>query len=160
MKRLSLLLSVLLLAFVVRGVGVRGQAPGDPVVQKIIQLGTTDNQVMRWNDYASNRFGGRETGTNAYTDATQWAVWQFKQWGMEAELDEAGEVPVGFNRGPWFGRMLKPNGKELRFGTPSFTAGTKGVQHGGVVILKADPYTAPPAAPGANQDEVRQKRQA
>ena len=25
---------------------------------------------MTWNDYASNRFGGRETGTNAYTDAT------------------------------------------------------------------------------------------
>jgi carboxypeptidase Q len=140
MRRLSVFLSVLVLALVVCGIGLRGQGQADPVVQKIIQIGTTDNQVMTWNDYASNRFGGRETGTNAYTDATQWAVWQFKQWGIDAELDEAGEVPVGFNRGPWMGRMLKPAAKELHFGTPSFTAGTKGIQKGGVVILKADPF--------------------
>ena len=50
----------------------------DPVVQKIIQLGTTDNQVMRWADYATNRFGGRLTGSDAYTNATQWALWQFE----------------------------------------------------------------------------------
>ena len=63
------------------------QGQDDPVVRKIIELGTRDNQVMTWNDYASNRFGGRETGTNAYTDATQWAVWQFKQFGLDAQLD-------------------------------------------------------------------------
>ncbi len=120
-----------------------GAQQDDSAVAKIIQIGKTDNQVMTWNDYASNRFGGRETGTNAYNDATQWAVWQFKQWGIDAELDEAGEVPVGFNRGPWFGKMLKPSEKALRFGTPSFTAGTKGVQKGGVVILKADPFSIP-----------------
>jgi hypothetical protein len=159
-KRLSPRLVIALLLVAAVGMGLRAFAQGqdDPVVAKIIQLGKTDNQVMRWNDYASNRFGGRETGTDAYTDATQWAVWQFKQFGLDAELDEVGDVPVGFNRGPWFGRMLKPEAKELRFGTPTYTAGTKGVQHGGVVILKTDPYTAPPATPGANADETRQKR--
>jgi len=119
------------------------RTPDDPVVKKIIELGKNDNQVMTWNDYASNRFGGRETGTNAYTDATAWAVWQFKQWGLEAELDEAGEMPVGFNRGPWFGKMIKPAEKALFFGTPSFTAGTKGAQRGSVVILKTDPFSIP-----------------
>ena len=39
-------------------------------------------------------------------------------------------MPVGFDRGPWFGKMLKPTEKALRFGTPSFTAGTKGIQRG------------------------------
>ena len=53
------------------------QASEDPIVRKIIELGTKDNQVMTWNDYASNRFGGRETGNNSYTDDTAWAVWQF-----------------------------------------------------------------------------------
>jgi hypothetical protein len=130
----------------------------DPVVQKIIDLGTTDNRVMQWNDYASNRFGGRETGTNAYTDATAWAVWQFKQWGLEAELDEAGEVPVGFNRGPWSGRMIKPAEKALWFGTPSFTAGTKGVERGPVVILKADPFSIP--GRNAKPEDVEKKRAA
>ena len=152
--------STIAVAVLVVGFQVFVHAQNDPVVAKIIQLGTTDNQVMTWNDYASNRFGGRETGTNAYTDATQWAVWQFKQFGIDAQLEEVGEVPVGFSRGPWFGRMVKPEAKELRFGTPTYTAGTKGIQHGGVVILKADPFSAPPATPGASQDEVRQKRQA
>jgi carboxypeptidase Q len=119
----------------------QAQAPADPVVQKIIEIGTRDNQVMTWNDYASNRFGGRETGTNSYTDATQWAAWQFKQFGLEAQLEEVGELPVGFNRGPWFGKMLSPTAKSLRFATPSFTAGTKGIQRGPVVILKADPFS-------------------
>ena len=138
-------------------------AQDDPVVRKIIELGTKDNQVMTWNDYASNRFGGRETGTNAYTDATAWAVWQFKQWGLEAELDEVGELPVGFNRGPWFGKMTKPAGKLLRFGTPSFTAGTKGVQRGPVVILKADPFSIPGSAQGGlpmPKENVEKKRAA
>jgi hypothetical protein len=53
---------------------------------------------------------------------------------MEAELDEAGTLPVGFNRGPWFGRLLSENGMDLHFATPSYTAGTKGVQRGHVLI--------------------------
>jgi hypothetical protein len=128
----------------------------DPVIKKVIELGTTDNRVMLWNDYASNRFGGRETGTNAYNDAAAWAVWQFQQWGLEAELDEAGEVPVGFNRGPWFGKMVAPAEKALFFGTPSFTAGTKGVERGPVAILKTDPFSIP--GRNASPENVEKKR--
>jgi cyclophilin family peptidyl-prolyl cis-trans isomerase len=149
---------ILALASAALGLQAPGQMPDDPIVKKIIELGTNDNQVMTWNDYASNRFGGRETGTNAYTDATAWAVWQFKQWGFEAELDEVGEVPVGFNRGPWFGKMTKPTEKALFFGTPSFTAGTKGVQRGPVVILKTDPYSIP--GRNATPENVEKKRAA
>jgi hypothetical protein len=167
MKRLSLFVAIALLALVAYVGSVQALSQGasvdDPVVQKIIQLGTTDNQVMTWNDYASNRFGGRETGTDAYTNATQWAVWQFKQFGIDAVLDEVGEVPVGFNRGPWFGKMTKPTEKALRFGTPSFTAGTKGIQRGGVVILKADPFSIPGRATGGqpvSKENVDKKRAA
>ncbi len=141
----------------------QAQAPADPAVAKIIQLGTTDNRVMTWNDYASNRFGGRETGTNSYSDATQWLVWQLKQFGLDARLEEVGEVPVGFNRGPWFGKMLKPAEKALRFATPSFTAGTKGIQRGPVVILKADPFSVPGRAQGGqpvSKENVEKKRAA
>jgi hypothetical protein len=134
------------------------QKAGDPAVRKIIELGTSDNRVMVWNDFASNRFGGRETGTNAYSDASAWAAWQFRQWGLEAELDEAGEVPVGFNRGPWFGRMVVPAEKTLSFGTPSFTAGTKGVERGPVVVLKSDPFSIP--GRNATPEDVEKKRAA
>ncbi len=141
----------------------QAQAAEDPVVRRIIELGKKDNQVMTWNDFASNRFGGRETGTNSYTDATAWAVWQFRQFGLTAELEEVGELPVGFNRGPWFGKMLRPAEKPLRFGTPSFTAGTKGIQRGPVVILKADPFSIPGRAQGGQpvaKENVEKKRAA
>ena len=136
----------------------RAKPAEDPVVPKIIELGTSDNRVMVWNDYASNRFGGRETGTNAYSDASAWAAWQFRQWGLEADLDEAGEVPVGFNRGPWFGKMVKPAEKTLFFGTPSFTAGTKGVERGPVAVLKSDPFSIP--GRNAKPEDVEKKRAA
>ncbi len=127
----------------------------DPVVQRIVELGTTDNQVMKWADYATNRFGGRITGSDAYLNAAEWALWQFKQWGVDAYLDDVGEVPVGFNRGPWFGKMVVPEEKALYFGTPSFTAGTKGVQRGRVVVLNADPFSIPGRGPSPEQVEAK-----
>jgi carboxypeptidase Q len=155
-RAIVFVLGLIVLAAAVVSFQTPPRTADDPVVRKIIELGTNDNRVMLWNDYASNRFGGRETGSNAYNDAAAWAVWQFKQWGLEAELDEAGEVPVGFNRGPWFGKMIKPAEKALFFGTPSYTAGTKGVQRGPVVILKSDPFSIP--GRNATPENVEKKR--
>lgn len=160
MRKHTNLLAILLLALApalaVIPTPLAGQ--NDPVVQKIIELGTTDNQVMTWADYATNRFGGRLTGSDAYTNATAWALWQFQQWGIEAELHSVGEIPVGFNRGPWFGKMVAPHEASLYFGTPSFTAGTKGVQKGRVVILEADPFSIPGRNP--SPEDVEAKRAA
>ncbi len=157
----SVLIAALLVASLTSVAGT-AQPPAkpavDPVVKKIIDLGTTDNRVMTWNDYASNRFGGRETGTNAYTDTVEWAAWQFRQFGLQVELDEAGEVPVGFNRGPWFGKMIKPAERSLYFGTPTFTAGTKGRQRGPVVILKSDPFSIP--GRNAKPEDIEKKKAA
>lgn len=105
------------------------------VVKKIIETGTTDNRTMDHLDVISNRFGGRLVGSDAYENAANWCASKFREWGMEVEMHEAGEVPVGFNRGPWFGRMLDDeNGMTLHFATPSYTAGTKGVQRGHVLM--------------------------
>jgi hypothetical protein len=111
-----------------------GLAQTDPVVKKIIEIGTSDNQSMDHLDVLCNRFGGRLVGSNAYDNAAQWIASEFEKWGMKAYLDEAGEVPVGFNRGPWFGKMLGENGMSLHFATPSYTSGTKGVQRGHVLM--------------------------
>ncbi len=106
----------------------------DPVVKSIIEIGTTDNQTMNHLDILSNRFGGRPIGSDAYENAALWAESKFLEWGMEVEMDVVGELPVGFNRGPWFGRMLSDNGMHLHFATPSYTSGTKGIQRGHVLI--------------------------
>ena len=104
------------------------------VVNKIIEIGKTDNQTMQHLDVLSNRFGGRLIGSDAYENAAEWAASKFKEWGMQVQMDEAGTVPVGFNRGPWFGKLLAENGMDLHFATPSYTSGTKGLQTGHVLL--------------------------
>jgi hypothetical protein len=106
----------------------------DSVIQRIIEIGRTDNRTMQHLDILSNRFGGRLAGSDGYANAAEWAASRFREWGMIVEMDEAGQVPVGFNRGPWFGRMLSDEGMHLHFATPSYTSGTRGVQRGHVVI--------------------------
>jgi hypothetical protein len=109
-------------------------AQHNKVVDRIIELGQTDNRTMQHLDVIANRFGGRPVGSDAYDNAAEWCASEFKKWGMEVIMDEAGTVPVGFNRGPWFGRMLSDNGMVLHFATPSYTSGTKGVQRGHVLL--------------------------
>ncbi len=109
-------------------------AQTDPVVEKIIKTGKTDNRVMDHLDILCNRFGGRPIGSDAYENAAEWSAASFREWGLEVIMDEVGELPVGFNRGPWSGRMLSDEGMQLHFATPSYTAGTKGVQRGHVLI--------------------------
>jgi len=109
-------------------------AQSDKVVKKIIELGQTENQAMKHLDILCNRFGGRPIGSDAYDNAAEWAASRFREWGMQILMDEAGTLPVGFNRGPWSGRMLGGDGMSLHFATPSYTSGTKGVQKGHVLI--------------------------
>ena len=104
-------------------------------VKKIIEMGTTDNQVMRHLDILTNRFGGRLVGSAAFENASEWVMSQFKSWGLEVHQEEAGEVSVGFNRGAWFGRMVGGDQvMPLHFVTPSYTSGTHGLQRGHVLI--------------------------
>ena len=102
--------------------------------QKIIEMGRTDNQVMEHLDVLCNRIGGRVIGSNAYDNAVEWVAAKFKEWGLEVEVQEAGTLPVGFNRGPWFGRVLGEKNMQLHFATPAYTVGTKGVQRGHVLL--------------------------
>lgn len=127
------LLSILSLTFLL-AINLPAHAQSKKVVKKIIEIGKTDNQTMDHLDVLTNRFGGRLVGSDAYENAAEWAASKFKEWGMQVEMDYAGEVPVGFNRGPWFGRMLSHNGMHLHFATPSYTSGTKGVQKGHVLL--------------------------
>jgi len=109
-------------------------AQHDSIVSKIIQEGTTHNLTMEHLDVLTNRIGGRLVGSDAYENATYWAASQFKKWGLEVLIQEVDTLPVGFNRGPWSGRMLSEDGMILHFATPSFTSGTKGVQRGHVMM--------------------------
>jgi len=115
---------LLLVAGIALSVNISAQS--DPVMEKIVAIGQTDNRCMEHLDILCNRFGGRLIGSDAYENAALWAAYKFDQWGMEVVMDEVGELPVGFNRGPWFGKLLGENGMTLHFATPSYTSGTHG----------------------------------
>lgn len=107
----------------------------EAAIKKIIEIGQTDNRVMHQLDVLTNRFGGRPIGSDAYDNAAEWMLHEYKSWGIEAHLEEAGTLPVGFNRGAWFGRAYGVDGVDhLHFATPSFTSGTKGIQRGHVLL--------------------------
>ena len=110
----SLLAAVLLSASLCAGAFAQ-----DKVVKKIIETGTTDNRTMEHADFLANRIGGRIVGSAALTEAEAWVKEQFESWGLEVMVQEAGQINVGFNRGPWYGRMLSEDGMTLHFGTPS-----------------------------------------
>lgn len=100
-------------------------------IERIISLGRSDNRVMDHLDILCNRIGPRLTGSDNLQNASEWARETLAGFGLEnARLEEWGQFAVGFNRGPWFGRMVKPSEKVLTFGTNAWTAGTKGVQQG------------------------------
>ncbi len=121
---------------------ISANSEDDKTIQKIIELAISDNRTMEHLDILTNRFGGRPLGSDAYSNAADWCVSKFKEWGLEVYKQEVGEYQVGFNRGPWFGRLIGGSGGaqgnyvpgiagvSLHFATPSYTSGTKGIQRG------------------------------
>ena len=129
-KRLaSLVLSLALASF---ASAVRAN---DSEVQRIISAGENGSQVMQDLDWLTNRIGPRLTSSDNLQDAVEWARDRFKEEGLDnARLEEWGTFPVGFNRGPWFGKVITPEARVLEFGTSAWTTGTQGVVRGKAVL--------------------------
>jgi len=106
----------------------------DKVTRTVLEMGRTDNRTMEHADYIARNIGGRLVGTHMLNHAEDWVVEQFRSWGLEVTVQEAVTIGVGFDRGPWSGRMLSEDGMTLHFGTPAYTAGTRGPQKGRVLL--------------------------
>ena len=126
MKRILLLAAALLAAL-----GLNAQ---DKVTKAILELGRTDNRTMVYEEYISRNIGGRLVGTHMLNHAEDWVAEQFRAMGLEVRVQEAVTIGVGFDRGPWFGRVLNEDGMVLHFGTPAYTAGTAGPQKGRAIL--------------------------
>jgi hypothetical protein len=119
-------------ASAVAGNGARA-FPAD--IQKIIAAGRDGNQAMAHLDYLTNRIGPRLTGSDGLANACEWTRDMFDSFGLaNAQLEKWSEWPVGFNRGPWWGRMVAPEKMELEIATDAWTSGTKGKQRGPAIL--------------------------
>ncbi len=106
----------------------------DKVTHTVLELGKTDNRTMQHADYIARNIGGRLVGTHMLHHAEDWVADQFRSWGLEVTLQEAVTINVGFDRGPWSGRYMAEDGFTLHFGTPAYTAGTRGPQKGRAIL--------------------------
>jgi hypothetical protein len=137
MRRLALAIIVAIGVLAPWGL-TRAIEPAD--VERILEAARTGSKVTDYLDVLSNRFGPRLTSSDALDHASEWTRKQFQEIGLaNARLEEWGEFPVGFNRGPWQGRMLSPEPMTLEFGTPAWSAGTRGAVKGHVVMAPQNP---------------------
>lgn len=110
-------------------------------VAKIIDEGKNRNQVMDHLTHITTKIGPRLTGSANAETANRWAMEQFQAWGLHAELNEWGTIPVRFDRGPSSAKIGTKSGdefrsqRELEFTTPAWAAGTNGPIVGQVIKM-------------------------
>ena len=121
---------------------------GDPnTIERIIDEGQSNSQVMDILSTLTNTYGPRLTGSTNLENAQIWAREQFSSWGMSnAELHQWGVLATRFDRGPSSGTVYlvnenpeKENKKlrELEFSTLAWSRGTEGAASGSVLHMPA-----------------------
>lgn len=130
--------SRLFLGSIACGCVAMATAQADPAtVQRIVQHGKNENQVMRHLWHLCKNIGPRLTGSSKLLKACDWTMLRFKEFGLKnVHLDYWGEIPVGFERGArQTGRMVAPYEWDFEFTTPAWSPGT-GIKRRGVAILE------------------------
>jgi len=120
----------LTLAILAAGGRLQAPAMGDQAtIDAIIREGKDHSQVMKKLTELCTKIGPRLTGSPELAKGQQWAMAEFKKMGLKnVHLDEWGETPVGFDRGPLqTAKMVAPYALDMVFTTPCWTNGTTGV---------------------------------
>lgn len=101
-----------------------------PELQRLIEVSRNYDGARQHIEVITSHFPNRLTGSSQLKLAQGWAVMTFEDWGIPAQLEQWGEVEVGFDRGPKSGRVLSPEPRELTFITPCWSPGTLGAVKG------------------------------
>jgi hypothetical protein len=118
-------------------------------IARIIREGRDHSQVTKIHAELCS-IGPRLTGSSRAEQANIWARDKFRSWGLAADLHKWGDIPVRFDRGPSYGRVIKKedkkkddgvtetvysNGREIEFTTLAWTRGTDGPRRGKVIRM-------------------------
>lgn len=128
-----------------------GEGLGDPyTVQRILDEGIHRNQVMEHLRYLSEQIGPRLTGSTRGQRANEWVRDQFMIWGLHnPRLEQWGEIPVGFDRGPSTGKVLLR--REVRAGDRRPSEGAPGPRRRPRPQGTAEEGSAPEATPASGE---------
>jgi carboxypeptidase Q len=132
-------------------------AMGDEaVVKAILEEGKERNQVMRHLRHLTQEIGPRLTGSTNAETANHWCREQYENWGLaNPHVEEWGQIPVRFDRGPSTGVVMlrredrAREGEEatvtyekirdLEFSTSAWTFGTDGPTRARIIKEPATP---------------------
>lgn len=103
-------------------------------VLTIIDEGKNRNRTLEHLRYLCEEIGPRLTGSSRLERAHRWSAQLFEEFGLKnVQLQEWGQLPVRFDRGPSAGRMVAPDERKFEFTTRSWSAGTNGPIRGMVL---------------------------
>ncbi|MBL8756278.1 MAG: M20/M25/M40 family metallo-hydrolase [Planctomycetes bacterium] len=132
-------LTLFLSSLVAAQAAVAAQDPPltNAMAEAIAKEGIDKSQVMRLLRDLTSKVGHRLTGSDNFTKGCEWAKGEFAAMGLEVELEKWGEWKLVWNRGTWTGRITAPEAFDMYVATDAWTAGTKGLQKGAIVMLPA-----------------------
>jgi 6-phosphogluconolactonase len=106
--------------------------------QKLISEAKSHSEIMANLGYLSDVIGPRLTGSANLKRANEWTAEKLKSYGLTNVHLEAWTIPMGWERGSVYARLLEPdNGRTLLMASMGWAPGTKGRITGDVVAIKA-----------------------
>ncbi|MFN7686109.1 MAG: M20/M25/M40 family metallo-hydrolase [Sphingobacteriales bacterium] len=110
------------------------QAQQDPVVAAIIKEATENSQLMQRSHELMDGIGPRLVGSTKMVQASDWAIAQYRQYGIEAKRENYGTWR-GWDRGVTHVDMLSPWVKSLEATQLAFSPATKKPVNATTIIL-------------------------
>lgn len=102
--------------------------------RELVRLAEADSRVADTLRELTERHPRRLTASKGLARAFDWAAGEFEELGLEPRFEAWGTFPAGFERGPWWGRVVYPDARPLEFITHSWTSGTDGPLRGMAVL--------------------------
>jgi hypothetical protein len=109
-------------------------ATEDPVLRRIWTLGMDSSHIYRLAQTLTDSIGPRLTGTPQQKAAHDWAVAQYRQWGITARNEHYGTWR-GWRRGPTHIDLIAPRVRTLEGTMLAWSPGTRGSIEAAVIIL-------------------------
>lgn len=103
-------------------------------VPELVRMAREDSRVEQTLRELTERHPRRLTASKGLARAFDWAADHFEELGLEPRFEAWGTFPAGFERGPWWGRVVYPDARPLEFITHSWTSGTDGPRRGMAVL--------------------------
>ncbi|MBX9781596.1 MAG: M20/M25/M40 family metallo-hydrolase [Chitinophagaceae bacterium] len=110
------------------------QTSSDPIIQAIIKEANDNSQLKRMSHELLDGVGPRLVGSSKMLQASDWAIAQYQQYGIEAKRENYGEWR-GWDRGVSHVDMLRPWTRSLEATQLAFCPATKKPVKASTIIL-------------------------